>query len=49
MDEHSLKAKLVGVLEHGMKNTLRLFEMTEDHETGANHIVEPVNRFLIDW
>ncbi len=45
---HSLKVKLVGVLEHAVENRLRLLTMSEEHETGANHIVEAVHRFLMD-
>lgn len=46
--ENSLKVKLVGLLEHGKPNTLRLFTMTEEHKTGANHIVAKEPRFLLD-
>lgn len=43
---HALKVKLVGLLEHNIENRLFLFTMTEEHQTGANHIVESVHRFL---
>lgn len=43
---HSLKVKLIGALEHTVKNQLHLFTMTQDHETGSNHIVETIHRFL---
>lgn len=43
---HSLKVKLIGLLHHAIPNNLTLFTMTEDHETGANHIVETVHRFI---
>lgn len=43
---HSLKVKVVGVLEHGKPHRAHLMTLTEDHETGANHIVEAVHRFL---
>lgn len=45
---HAMKVKLVGLLEHGKPNKLRLLTMTEEHETGANHIVEAIHRFLLD-
>lgn len=45
---HSLKVKLVGVLEHASENVLRLLTMTEEHESGSNHIVESLHRFLED-
>ncbi len=44
----SLKVKLIGLLEHGVNNNLHLYTMTEDHETGANHIIETVHRFIND-
>ncbi len=43
-----LKVHLIGVLQHLSMNRLRLFTMTEDHQTGANHIVECVHRFVND-
>lgn len=43
---HSLKVKLVGVLEHGARKRLSLYTMTAEHETGANHIIEAVHRTL---
>ena len=36
---HALKVKLIGVLHHAVPNSLHLLTMTEDHETGSNHIV----------
>ncbi len=42
----SLKVKVIGLLEHDVENRLMIFTMTEDHETGANHIVESIHRFL---
>lgn len=45
---HALTIKLVGVLEHALENRLRLLTMTEEHQTGANHIVESIHRFLMD-
>lgn len=43
---HALKVKLVGLLEHNVENSLFLFTMTEEHETGANHIIEAIHRYL---
>lgn len=43
-----MKVRLIGVLENRLLNTLHLYTMTEEHERGANHIVEAVHRFLID-
>ena len=43
---HAMKVKLVGLLEHGIQNMLYLFTMTEEMQTGANHIVEAIHRFL---
>ncbi len=45
---NSLSIKLVGLLEHASENRLRLLTMTEEHQTGANHIVEAIHRFLMD-
>lgn len=43
----AIKAKLVGVLEHGLPKRLSLFTMTAELETGANHIVEALHRTLM--
>ncbi len=43
-----LKVHLIGVLQHLSLNHLRLYTMTDDHQTGANHIVECVHRFIND-
>lgn len=43
----SMKVKLIGLLEHRLQNELSLYTMTEEHQTGANHIVETLHRFLI--
>ncbi len=45
---HTLKIKLVGLLEHCSTNKLRLLTMTEEHRTGANHIIEALHRYLMD-
>ncbi len=42
----TLQVKVIGLLEHGVRNWLHLYTMTEEHETGANHIVESIHRFL---
>ncbi len=43
---HSLKVRLIGLLEHNQKNQLRLYTLTEEYPTGANHVIEAVHRFL---
>lgn len=45
---HKIKIKVVGVLEHVLrgKECLSLFAMTEEYETGSNHIVEVVHQTL---
>lgn len=43
---HALKVKLIGLLEHKLENFLFLYTMTQEHETGANHIVEVLHRFI---
>ena len=43
---HSLKVKLAGVLEHGVRKHLSLYTMTSEFETGANHIIECLHRTL---
>ena len=45
---HSLKVRLIGLLEHNQQNKLRLFTLTEEFPTGANHVVEAIHRFLSD-
>ncbi len=44
---HSLKVKLIGLLEHAQVNKLHLFTLTGEYETGANHIIEVIHRFLM--
>lgn len=39
---------LLGVLEHLKQNTLHIFTITEEHETGANCIIAIIHRFLSD-
>ena len=36
----------MGVLEHLLKNKLWLLTMTQEHATGANHVVDVFHRFL---
>lgn len=43
---HALKVKLIGLLEHCMDKRVALYTMTEDHETGANHVIECIHRYL---
>ena len=43
---HALKVKLVGLLHHKIDNKLYLYTMTQEHQTGANHIIETLHRFL---
>lgn len=43
---HAMKVKLVGLLEHRLQNRLSLATMTQEHQTGANHVIEMVHRFL---
>ncbi len=45
---NALKVRLIGILQHGSPNKLRLYTMTEEQQTGANHIVEALHRFLND-
>ena len=45
---YSMKIGMVGLLEHmpGDIRELHLFTMSEDMETGANHVVEVMHRWL---
>ena len=45
---HKLKVKVVGGLEHVARGHrhLSLYAMTEEYETGANHVIEVVHRML---
>lgn len=38
--------KLIGVLEHGPAKSLSLYTMTDEFETGANHVIERLHRTL---
>lgn len=43
---HKMKVKCIGVLEHLKEKSLTLFTMTEEFESGANHVLEFVHRVL---
>lgn len=43
---HKLKMKLVGVLEHGPTKMLNLFLLTEEFQTGGNHVIESIHRVI---
>ena len=43
---HALKVKLIGIIDHQVEKQLTLMTMTEEHATGANHIVEVIHRIL---
>lgn len=40
--------KLLVVIDHLIPNKLRLFTMNEEHETGANNVIESMHRFFQD-
>lgn len=42
----ALKVRLIEVLQHLKPNKLHSLNMTKEHETGANHNVENIHRFL---
>lgn len=42
---HAIKIKLVGLIEHGVDNRIALYTMSENFETGANHVVECLHRY----
>lgn len=43
-----MKVRLLGLLRRKKPNKLHLFTMTEEHETGTNHIVKVLHRFRTD-
>ena len=43
---HKLKVKVVAALEHGRQKKLNFYLMTEEFETGSNHIIEAIHRTL---
>lgn len=42
---HGLGVHVIGLLNHRQTNVLRLFTMTKDHQSGANHVIEVIHRF----
>jgi len=45
---HSLKVKLICVLEHAPVKNLCLHTMTEEYESGANHVIEALHRTIME-
>lgn len=43
-----MNVRSIGVQEHKRPDHVYLYTMTEEHETGANHIVEAVQWLFID-
>lgn len=43
---HSLKVRLIGLLDQEKPNRLCIYMMTEEHETGANRVIEAIQRFI---
>lgn len=43
-----MKVRLIGVLEHLSQSELHLHTMIEEHETGANHILETLHCLITD-
>ena len=43
---HKLKVKCIGVLEHLKRKCLTLFTMTEEFQSGANHVIEATHRVI---
>lgn len=43
---HKIKVKCIGVLEHKKEKNLTLFTITEEFESGANHVIEAIHRVL---
>lgn len=43
---NKMKVKCVGVIEHKLQKRVSLFPMTEEYQTGANHIIESLHRVL---
>lgn len=40
---NAMKVRLIGALQHGSPNKLLLMTLTEEYETGANHIVQALH------
>lgn len=45
---HGIRVHLIGLLQHEKENRLHLFTMTDEHETGSNHMIEACHRFIND-
>jgi len=43
-----MKVRLIGVKEHSEPDVISLYLMTEEFETGANHIIEALHRSLVN-
>ena len=43
---HSIKVRLIGTLVHGPHKRLFLHTMTQEYETGGNHVIEALHRVL---
>ena len=43
-----LKVRVIGLKEHLAVPSVTLFLLTEEHETGANHVIEAIHRFLTE-
>lgn len=39
---------VIGVLMHAAVSQLMLLTMTDDHATGANHVIEAIHRVVSD-
>lgn len=48
MQGHSLKLKLVAVLNHGNPNTFRMYTITEEYQKGANHVIDCTHGLIQD-
>lgn len=43
---HKIGVHLTGILEHASPNNLTLLTMTDEHKTGANHVIEALHRWI---
>lgn len=46
---HVIKEWLIGALQHGRPQKLRLWTITGEYQTGANHIIESVNILMNEY
>lgn len=46
--EHGVRLHLLGTLDHEPIWHLRLYMMTESHDTGANHIMDVMHHVIND-